>query len=137
MENSIASPSPDGGAAIANEYGSVLGTEDSAICANPARNFLNEDSCFLSDTPTACSYRETKAKKSRQTQGNLTESDVASVFEVTLDKLQAVYELTGSGEDGTVVSVMPVFGIGIVLCFPFDAKRLTVHVAAGHSIFML
>lgn len=90
LDNTLANPLQDGGGEIARNFGSPLYAEYSTKCANVPRTFLNDESCFLLDSPTACSYRPTVAKKKFSS-----ESDGA--FLVTLDKLKAVYEATGSG----------------------------------------
>ncbi|CAB9496881.1 Protein of unknown function (DUF1800) [Seminavis robusta] len=105
LENTLEAPKQDGGGEIETDYNNPLGDEWTARCANAKRNFVNEDSCFLSNSPDACSYRPTQTV--------VNEQDPYSWFNVTLEALKKVYQQTGAGAGGNTVYLYAIDGLRV------------------------
>jgi hypothetical protein len=50
----VESPASDGGGKVTRRTFNLVQPDQTAICANAARTFLNENTCKLSNEPTAC-----------------------------------------------------------------------------------
>ncbi|KAI2497376.1 Protein of unknown function (DUF1501) [Fragilaria crotonensis] len=86
-------PAPDGGGKLSRDTFNIVQPDQGAICSNAPRTFLNEDTCFMTENPTAC---------------------VAELFDpydysnlpkfyvnVNATTIRNIYSATGGGAEGT------------------------------------
>jgi len=76
QENTLESPIPDGGGAIAQL------DPDTLPCSNAPRTFLNEESCLLSPEPTACAVDEILVDEETE-DPLLDEETLSNIFRLT------------------------------------------------------
>jgi hypothetical protein len=96
LDNDISTPLEDGGGQIVSSFANPFRPDFSAICANAPRTFLNEDECFVSNSPSVCAYNINEEEDDGRQ--NLPEV----IFEVSHESLRAIFNVTGSGEPGTL-----------------------------------
>ena len=68
----------------------MIDRDFTVMCANAPRTFLNEDGCFLSDAPTACSATSQEYDRPE------------AFFQISHETIRSIYEITGAGAPGTV-----------------------------------
>eukprot|EP00538_Stauroneis_constricta_P006114 CAMPEP_0119557550 /NCGR_PEP_ID=MMETSP1352-20130426/9190_1 /TAXON_ID=265584 /ORGANISM="Stauroneis constricta, Strain CCMP1120" /LENGTH=2298 /DNA_ID=CAMNT_0007604673 /DNA_START=349 /DNA_END=7245 /DNA_ORIENTATION=+ len=56
FDNTLEQPLPDGGGQVFSDHANLLKPYSTAHCANVPRTFLNEDTCHVSTSPSACAY---------------------------------------------------------------------------------
>lgn len=99
LDNNIVKPLEDGGGAIASAFANPYRPSFTTKCSNVPRTFLNQDTCYLSDSPSVCSYdRRGPYDGSGDSSGDFPYTPV----EINDDFLRAIYKTTGAGEAGTV-----------------------------------
>mmetsp|Transcript_3881 Transcript_3881/g.6489 ORF Transcript_3881/g.6489 Transcript_3881/m.6489 type:complete len:2423 (+) Transcript_3881:72-7340(+) len=93
FDNTIKSPSLDGGGSLAEANTNFNRPEFSAKCANVPSTFLNEDTCFISTSPNVCAIGSGNGNI-----GNGLE------FLIPLDNatIRAIYTESGAGEGGSL-----------------------------------
>ena len=55
MNNELEAPAADGGGQAIRDTMDIIEYDNTAMCSNAPRTFLNEDFCVLSNEPSACS----------------------------------------------------------------------------------
>jgi hypothetical protein len=89
----VENPAPDGGGKLVRETQNIVQFDLSAACANVERTFLNENTCILSNEPTAC------ASGTYDINGGLNRPKF--FVELNDENIRGIYNATGNGTDGT------------------------------------
>jgi hypothetical protein len=86
-------PSPDGGGKLVQDTFNIIEPDRGTACANVARNFLNEDSCFYTDAKSACEAESFDPYQSFRQKFSVI---------MTPDLIHGIYNHTGKGADETL-----------------------------------
>ena len=87
VDNTLENPLPDGGGGFVETYANNYDPEFTTMCSNVPRTFVNEDSCYLSFEPNACSYTIGEEDFERF-------NDPEAYFTVNHESIRAIYNVT-------------------------------------------
>jgi hypothetical protein len=89
----LESPSPDGGGKLVQETFNIIDPDRGTACANVARTFLNEETCFYTDAKSACDAESFDPYKNFRQKFSVM---------MTPDLIRGIYNYTGKGADETL-----------------------------------